>query len=265
MTKQTLVSNLRLFGLKFSTGDISSLTHTVLHWLNINSSNNLIATHSRLISFINPHVYNLSMNDVSVQRCLETSDRICIDGVGIKLAVSVMQRQRVPRVVAEHLFNNLIEQLANPVSAVMIGATSEEVSMAATALTKHNAHLAVVDTLNGFSQPETYRRFLEQHADVQLVLIGAGTPKSEQIALAAMQECHRSVVMHIGAGTIKTWAGTKRRGPALMSSFGLEWLHRIVFEPHTRARYTVGALTFARNLAGRKPVMKNNTIKREQS
>lgn len=53
---------------------------------------------------------------------------------------------------------------------------------------------------------------------------------------------------HIGGGTVRLYAGTKRRAPRWLSRLGLEWAHRITFEPATRARYLAGGLEFAANL-----------------
>jgi UDP-N-acetyl-D-mannosaminuronic acid transferase (WecB/TagA/CpsF family) len=64
----------------------------------------------------------------------------------------------------------------------------------------------------------------------------------------ASEICHRALCWHVGAGTLKQWAGTKRRAPAVVMKLGLEWLHRMSFEPQTRTRYTVGILLFVRNL-----------------
>jgi len=237
----------RISELGFETDTKHQLAETVLGWLDTIETRQGINT-NRLITYLNPHVYNLSMHDADVKHCLEMADRVCIDGVGIKLAILFLRRQRVPRVVAEHLFNDFVHKLNTPTQAIIIGTHADELKAASYALQQHNENLCITDTLNGFSSLEDYRSFLQHNRHIPLVLIGAGTPKSEKIALCAMRECRSSVVFHIGAGTLKTWAGTKRRGPALMSRLGLEWLHRIVYEPHTRTRYTLGGLRFIRHL-----------------
>ena len=80
------------------------------------------------------------------------------------------------------------------------------------------------------------------------MLIGAGSPRSESLANLARGLLPDAVVFHCGAGTLKTWAGTKRRAPAWLSRAGLEWLHRVAFEPHARARYLVGGPRFVASL-----------------
>ena len=251
--------NASLSGLSFVTDDIQGLGDLLLHWLADSTHRGTSTAPNRLLSYINPHVYNLSMLHPEVRQCLNQSDRVCIDGIGIKLALFLKLRQNLPRVVAEHLFNDFVRRLSTPVNAIMVGVTSEEATAAAQSLTQRNPNLMFTSTLDGFADDATYCEFFQQHVTIPLVLIGAGTPRSEQIALMAAQWCRGSVVFHIGAGTIKTWAGTKKCGPAVMSRLGLEWLHRIVYEPHTRTRYTVGAVEFARNLITRRNTPAHHT------
>ncbi len=111
-----------------------------------------------------------------------------------------------------------------------------------------NTGFNIVASLDGFANKEDYEVFLLKHKSVQWVLIGAGSPKSENIASQALALCSRAIVFHIGAGTIKVYAGTKRRAPAWMSSMGLEWAHRTLFEPHTRERYTKGIVQFLKRI-----------------
>jgi N-acetylglucosaminyldiphosphoundecaprenol N-acetyl-beta-D-mannosaminyltransferase len=101
---------------------------------------------------------------------------------------------------------------------------------------------------HGFHQDQEYRAILRNHADASLVLIGMGSPRSERILLLASEICHRALCWHVGGGTLKQWAGTKRRAPAVVTQLGLEWLHRMTFEPQTRTRYTTGIPLFVRHL-----------------
>ncbi|MFT5046853.1 MAG: UDP-N-acetyl-D-mannosaminuronic acid transferase (WecB/TagA/CpsF family), partial [Porticoccaceae bacterium] len=50
------------------------------------------------------------------------------------------------------------------------------------------------------------------------------------------------------------------RVPTWISHFGIEWLHRIFFEPHTRERYTKGGWLFLKNLIKPTPNKRTKTI-----
>ncbi len=234
----------RLPGLSFVTGGQPTLLATIDQWLATNTSQKI----SHTIGFVNPHVYNSACEHPSVQTFLDSADLVCVDGIGIKWALLFTEAQWIPRVVAEHLFNALLVTRRPLTTAVLIGAEPGEVETAARAMNNSSRGLHITSCIDGFQPRENYRRFLQQNADCDLVLIGAGSPKSENIALITRAVCKSAVIFHIGGGTLNTWAGTKRRGPALVSRLGFEWLHRILFEPHTRHRYTRGFYLYIRNL-----------------
>ena len=101
-------------------------------------------------------------------------------------------------------------------------------------------------TVSDYVEPILYDRFDAEHfPDVDLILIGMGSPKSERVATIAAEECPRAVVWHIGGGTIRFLAGTVREAPTLMRRMGLQWLHRLLVEPRRMwRRYLVGNWVF---------------------
>jgi N-acetylglucosaminyldiphosphoundecaprenol N-acetyl-beta-D-mannosaminyltransferase len=204
------------------------------------------------IGYINPHVYNLAQEQPVVSRFLNQCDLVCIDGLGTSLAVKAahgwFSRTPVHRVVALNLFDDLVKRFHGPGDALLIGVDIDDVQLSASRINRVAVSLHVIDVMDGFRCEAEYRRFLSSHPSVPWILIGAGTPKSESIALLARELCPQAIVFPIGAGTIKVYAGTKRRAPAWVSHHGLEWAHRMLFEPHTRHRYTVGGWQFLRNL-----------------
>ena len=218
----------------------------------------LVAGRGLTVGFVNPHVYVTARDAPAVRAHLDACDLVCVDGVGVALAHRLVGYRpfgrrvagggRVPRTVAEHLFRAFWTRCPHAVSAVLIGIETDALTRAAAALDAASAGPRVAGTLDGWADDAAVSAFLEAHAGARLVLIGAGSPRSEAIANLARRALPGAVVFHCGAGTLKTWAGTKRRAPAWVSRAGLEWLHRIAFEPHARARYLVGGPRFARAL-----------------
>jgi len=248
MQTEKLLFDTHLRNLSLSTGNKIQLVQCIKHRLNKAQQNKSEKMANYLIEFINPHVFNLSFEHAVVRNCLNASNAMCIDGIGIKLAILLARGKWVPRVVAEHLFAELLVSLDSPVKAVLIGGQSTEPDIAATNMMKLNHNLEIVAVLDGFQDQSSTRAFIQQHSQIPLVLIGAGTPKSEMIALIATNCCESAVIFHIGGGTLNTYSGTKHRGPIWVSKIGFEWLHRFIFEPATRSRYTTGGLVFLKNL-----------------
>ena len=187
-------------------------------------------------------------------KCLHNSDLLCIDGIGTQIGFSWLNRQWLSRVVAEELFHDFLDTTrtrSKPLHAAMIGIEADSINLAADTIESYTKGLSINYRWHGFEQPDAYKERLAAisgNKPVDLILIGAGSPKSELIAQHALNLTRAPVIWHIGAGTIKTWAGTKRRAPAILSRTGTQWLHRFVFEPHTRSRYLRGGMEFAGNL-----------------
>jgi N-acetylglucosaminyldiphosphoundecaprenol N-acetyl-beta-D-mannosaminyltransferase len=164
------------------------------------------------------------------------------------MAASLFGRTHLERVAMNQLFDFTIAAgfVRGPV--VLFGLSAEEIARVAQELCQAAPLANFVAVHHGFYQDEEYRAILRDHADASFVLIGMGTPRSERLLLLASEICHRALCWQVGGGTLRQWAGTKRRAPAIVPQLGLEWLHRIIFEPTTRTRYTTGIPLFVRHL-----------------
>ncbi len=66
-----------------------------------------------------------------------------------------------------------------------------------------------------------YAEWLRQFPNVDFVLVGMGTPRSEEVRLLASKICARAVLWHVGGGTLGVLAGTKRPAPKWASKRGM--------------------------------------------
>ena len=235
--KSGTINRTRLGRLRFSTGDRTAAVARIRQWADEPQRTGL------MVGFVNPHVYNCAVAEPEVAEFLEECQFVCVDGVGVTVAARLLHRTGLPRVVATDLFDDLVA-LDRPISAILVGTTAEELDIASTRITERSGGLSIVESLDGFRDLNEYETLVARHHDVDAVLVGAGTPKSEQILQRARELVPHALLFHIGAGTIKLYADTKRKAPGLLSRLGLEWVHRIVFEPHTRSRYFGGAWRF---------------------
>jgi exopolysaccharide biosynthesis polyprenyl glycosylphosphotransferase len=77
-----------------------------------------------------------------------------------------------------------------------------------------------------------------------LLWVGLGTPKQNLVADRLRTLGAAPVILTVGAA-FDFVAGTKRRAPAWMQKFGLEWLHRLMCEPRRLwRRYLIGNIRF---------------------
>jgi N-acetylglucosaminyldiphosphoundecaprenol N-acetyl-beta-D-mannosaminyltransferase len=203
---------------------------------------------STCLGYLNPHVYNLGVTHPPVAAFLQRCDAVCLDGICATIAASLFGRACLDRVIMHQLFDFSVAAGLVRGPVVLLGLSAEEIMRAARELRRAAPMADFVAVHHGFDRDQEYRAILRNHADAPLVLIGMGSPQSERILLLALEICHRALCWHVGGGTLKQWAGTKRRAPAIVRQLGLEWLHRMSFEPQTRSRYTTGIPLFVRHL-----------------
>lgn len=203
---------------------------------------------SACLGYLNPHVYNLAVTNATVAAFLQRCDAVCLDGIGAIIAASLFGRACFDRVIMHQLFDFSIASGLVRGPVVLFGLSDEEITRAAHELRRAAPMADFVAVRHGFLEDQEYGAILRDHADASLVLVGMGSPRSERILLMASETCHHALCWHVGGGSLRQWAGTKRRAPAIVPQLGLEWLHRICFEPQTRTRYATGIPLFVRHL-----------------
>jgi exopolysaccharide biosynthesis WecB/TagA/CpsF family protein len=164
------------------------------------------------------------------------------------MAASLFGRARFDRVAMNQLFDFSIATGLVRGPVILFGLSEEEIARAARELRRAAPMADFVAVHHGFHQDEEYRAILRNNADASFVLTGMGSPRSEQLLLWASEICCRALCWHVGGGTLRQWAGTKRRASPIWVQLRMEWLHRICFEPQTRVRYTTGIALFVRHL-----------------
>lgn len=207
-----------------------------------------LATAPACFGFLNPHVYNHGMADREVAEFIERCEAVCLDGVGVALAGSLLNRSFLPRAVMHQVFDACIGAGLLRGRVVMIGLTPEDSVRACESLRLAAPLADFVACRHGFLADGDYADLFHEYRDADVILAGMGTPRSEHVLLMASRICRHALCWHVGGGSLRHWAGTKRRAPALVSRLGLEWLHRMAHEPQTRARYVEGVPSFIRHL-----------------
>lgn len=230
------------FGLKTSTDSIQVLYSEIKSWLEKKEK-------SRIITFLNPHVYNYAQKNPVVKDIISHSDMVSIDGVGIKLFLLFRYLKSYPRTIMTHLFDKVVFSDDIPsCNGILIGTTKKLVKRASFKINKQSHGLKIIRSINGFEKLEHYNEVISSTKNIDFVFIGMGTPRSEQLIQSLSQLKLNVILWHIGGGTIKCYANTKRRSPEWLSDIGFEWMHRIIFEPFLMKRYILGIPVFFWNL-----------------
>lgn len=200
----------------------------------------------RIINCVNAHIYNMAAIDPCLREKLNASRIIAADGMSIVWTARLFGGKIPERCNMTEAFRIFLAEPNMPeTKAVLFGGKDNEVQIAADAITNSSSHCRVIRAVSGYLDDDCYTDILEELQDVDLILIGMGTPKSEQIADLASRMCPQAVTWHIGGGTILFYAGVVREAPTWLRVAGLQWLHRLCLEPRRMwKRYIIGNLKF---------------------
>jgi N-acetylglucosaminyldiphosphoundecaprenol N-acetyl-beta-D-mannosaminyltransferase len=162
---------------------------------------------------------------------IESAELVIPDGAGVVWALG-RQGFRVRRSPGIELARRLLQHGAERGWRVaLVGGSPETMAQLRERLTAEIPGLQIALACHGFQSAEAWpgleRRLLELRPD--LVLVALGVPRQETWI-------HRlgprsGLWMGVG-GSFDVWAGVKKRAPAWMGALQIEWLYRLVQEPH---------------------------------
>ena len=199
-------------------------------------------TQPRILNLQNAHIYNLTHDDPAFAALVNASRIVVADGMSIVWAArlfGVRMTERCNMTDSFHAF--LADTRFPPSTALLIGGNEAQARIAADRINADSTHIKVTDTIDGFLTVEGIREALRARNEPDFVLIGMGSPKSEQVARIASERYPRAIVWHIGGGTVMFFAGSLVEAPVWMRRLGLQWLHRLLQEPSRMwRRYIIG-------------------------
>lgn len=196
----------------------------------------------RTILCVNSHIYNLARGDERLRRCLNAARIVAADGMAIVWAARLLGHpvsERCNMTEAFHAF--LSDESMPPSQGLLIGCSPTEAETAAQKANRLSRHCRIVQAGSGYLNENEYQEIFRAHPQIDFVLLGMGSPRTEQISDLATQSCPHAIVWGIGGGTIRIEAGTMTEAPPVWRRLGLQWLHRLGSEPGALwRRYLLG-------------------------
>jgi len=197
--------------------------------------------------FVNAHCVNISRTDTAYLELLQNSDYIFADGVGMKIAASILSSPLADNVNGTDLYPLLLDALEGTGYRIyLLGADpgiAEE--MQRRALETH-PDLIFCGTHHGFIPPEDNEDVVQQirQSKADLLLVAMGVPSQEKWINQNLEKTGAKLGMGVG-GLFNFYSGNIPRAPMIFRKAGLEWLHRLCMEPRRMwQRYLIGNLKF---------------------
>jgi exopolysaccharide biosynthesis WecB/TagA/CpsF family protein len=227
----------------FYLGDVKCSTHTIAQF--VDAVRDLLenpANQPRSLLCVNAHIYNLAWTDPLLRETLNNAGIVTADGMSIVL-MSGLRGVHVPKRcnMTEAFRAFLVENQMPKSRAILIGVSQDEADAAAKTIGTLSSHCRVVRSYSGFLPDDFYERVFLELKDVDFIMLGMGTPRTERICDMARAICPNAIVWGIGAGTIRIFAGAVKEAPFLLRRTGFQWLYRLLSEPaRLWRRYLIG-------------------------
>ncbi|KAF7962371.1 N-acetyl-mannosamine transferase [Cupriavidus sp. UYMU48A] len=199
------------------------------------------------------HIVKLGQSADFLQ-AYQSASLILADGWPVVAASRLLGTRLPERVTGSDLVPNLFAHVSSiwhrNLTVFLLGAAPGVAELAARNIEGKWRNIRVVGT---YSPPFGFERDPKECASIcakiaqsgaELLVVGLGAPKQELWIKKHAAQLPVKVALCVGA-TIDFLAGAKRRSPKWMQRAGLEWLHRMGFEPRRLVkRYAYGAVVF---------------------
>ena len=186
----------------------------------------------------NPEVLLRLSASKETKSILESSALTVPDGIGIVIASKMLKQNIKERVAGVDLILSLLAKrnlLKKMTTVYLLGSTEENVKKAAEQLTSTYPYVKVTGSHHGYfdaadsSAIDAILNDINKHKP-NLLLVGLGTPKQEQVIHSLKERIHANVCIGCG-GVIDLLSGKKKRAPFVFRRLHLEWFYRLIKEP----------------------------------
>jgi N-acetylglucosaminyldiphosphoundecaprenol N-acetyl-beta-D-mannosaminyltransferase len=187
-----------------------------------------------------------------LRSALEHCSIVTADGQAVVWAARLLGLPVAERVTGIDLMEELLARAAEAGwSVYVLGAREEVLEEAVAKLQATFAGLRVVGCHHGYFSLDEEDQIVAEIAAEQpkLLFVALETPAKELFLERNVARLPPVFAMGVG-GAVDVFAGRKKRAPAWLQRFGLEWLYRFVQDPRRLAgRYIVGNARFIGLLA----------------
>jgi N-acetylglucosaminyldiphosphoundecaprenol N-acetyl-beta-D-mannosaminyltransferase len=189
--------------------------------------------------------------DATLRKLIAPATYVVADGMPLVWLARLLGTPLPERVAGASLISSLTRSAAGTLSVYVLGGPPGIAQSAAEALRRENPSLRIAGAHSpamGFDRnPDELAAVIAAVVDAapDIVFCGFGFPKQEQLIAHLRRKLPQAWFLGCGAALSFT-AGALPRAPRWMQRAGLEWLHRLLFEPRRLSRrYLVHDLPFA--------------------
>lgn len=210
------------------------------------------------VGHVNAHAYEVMRHSDHMACFYADAELVYCDGYGVWLAAAVARQPLPPRFTGADWLWDLMKACAQSALRVfLLGGEPGVAETAAIRLKAQNPSLKIVGTNDGYFDKRAdsqenlavLEHIRESRCDV--LIVGFGMPIQEEWVVLNRPGIAATVTITQGA-VLDFVSENVRRGPPLMTRWGLEWLARLAVEPRRLwRRYVLGLPRFTLRALGR--------------
>ncbi|MGS0676870.1 WecB/TagA/CpsF family glycosyltransferase [Shewanella sp. 125m-1] len=238
-------TKITVFGIHLNNWTMSQLLNEVLQQCKAPSKP------MQQFSFVNTDCLNRSTQNEAYRQCLQQSDLIFADGIGVRLACLSKAKALKDNLNGTDMFPRLCELASNNhLSIFMLGGRAGIAEQAAHNMQAQYKNLKIAGYHHGYfdcdsNSPQSLgivETINQTKADILLVAMGA--PQQELWLAANRAKLNCAVGIGVG-GLFDFYANRIKRAPLWLRQIGFEWSYRLLQEPKRMwKRYILGNPSF---------------------
>ena len=179
---------------------------------------------------INPEMIMNAQKNSDFMNIIKNSDLNIMDGVGVKIALQI-QGIKQNQIRGVDFSRELIKLASeNNYRIGFLGAKEEVISKAKENFLSKYPNLNFTYARNGYFNDENEIIKEIKQANPQILLVGLGSPKQEELISKLKKELQGCVMVGVG-GSFDVFSGIVKESPKIFQKLGLEWLYRTILQP----------------------------------
>lgn len=179
---------------------------------------------------INPEMIMNAQKNPDFMNIIKSSDMNIIDGVGVKIALK-LKKINQDNIRGVDFSRSLIRLASeNNYKIGFLGAKEEVIQKVKENVLNKYPSLNLVYLRNGYFSDEEEIIAEIIKASPQILLVGLGSPKQEEIISKLKTKLKGCVLIGVG-GSFDVFSGIIKESPKIFRKLGLEWLYRTIKEP----------------------------------
>jgi len=195
-----------------------------------------------VVSFVNPYSSTILLQQHDYNYLLDGIDYLFVDGeLQVKIA-NILFKKKIRRYsfdftsIADFVFKCCVD---NELTIGLIGGSENEIQNFIDIIKRKYPKIKIPQYRSGFFDSDDLLFKYLKCLDVDVLIIGMGTPLQERVSLIAKKYSIRSKIIITCGGFISQTSKKEDYYHPFIKKTGLRWLQRAWMEPHYRSRLIV--------------------------